>query len=391
MAKAKASTEAKFSMKNLYIHIPFCNQICSYCDFPKVFSRGQDVDAYLTALITELSIYEKTIGFADLETVYIGGGTPTELSVSQLDILFAYLHTVINFRNLVEVSIEANPESLNDPNKIACLKRNGVTRISLGVQTFNDDLLRILGRSHSKKEAFQTIALLQEENFEINLDMIYAIPTQTLKDWENDLDTLLQLPITHISAYSLILETHTKLYNDYMKDKLELVDNAVEAQMFELVIDKLTAAGFEHYEISNFTRNRRSEHNLTYWRNNYYIGVGLGAHGHLTGNKDIRYENTRSINAYKKELEKKELPVLNAHALTQNEQIEESMFLGMRLMDGVDLGELQAKYQVDIYELYKPKLDKLRDLGYVSLESGVLKLTRKGLLVGNDVFEEFLL
>ena len=399
--------------KSLYIHIPFCNQICSYCDFPKVFSQGQDTDAYLTALITELSIYEKNIGFSELKTIYIGGGTPTVLTTKQLDRLFTYLHSVINFCQLTEISIEANPESLNDTHKIACLKRSGVTRISLGIQTFQDKYLQILERSHTKQEVYEVITLLSKEAFEINLDMIYAIPTQTLKDWENDLDILLRLPITHVSAYSLILEEHTKFYIDYMKDELQLVDNEIEAQMFELVIDKLTSAGFEHYEISNFTKNKQSMHNVTYWKNEYYIGVGLGAHGHLirtpeveislnsnhlniaqetiTKNNSIRYENTRSINAYKQALEKDKLPVLTSHALTRNEQIEESMFLGMRLIEGVNINHLQAKYHVNIYELYKPKLDKLRDLGYVSLESGVLMLTRKGLMMANEVFEEFLL
>ena len=406
-------------VKSLYIHIPFCNQICSYCDFPKVFSCGQDVDAYLTALIAELTVYEKTVGFAELETVYIGGGTPTILTIEQLDNLFTYLHSAINFHNLSEVSIEANPESLSDPQKIACLKRNGVTRISLGVQTFQKSHLQILERSHTKEEASEVINLLSKESFEINLDMIYGIPTQTLRDWENDLDILLQLPITHVSAYSLILEEHTKFYIDYMKDELELVDNEIEAQMFEMAIDKLIAAGFEHYEISNFTKSKQSTHNMTYWKNKYYIGVGLGAHGHIMGTPEvekalksdntndckcnlniareivnrnsIRYENTRSIIAYKKALETGELPVLNFHALTRDEQIEESMFLGMRLLEGVNLDHLQAKYDVDIYELYKPKLNKLRDQGYVSLESGVLRLTRKGIMMANNVFEEFLL
>ena len=399
--------------KSLYIHIPFCNQICSYCDFPKVFSQGQDTDAYLTSLITEIAIYEKNFGFAHLQTIYIGGGTPTILTTEQLDRLFTYLHSIINFRHLTEISIEANPESLNDQSKIACLKRNGITRISLGVQTFQENYLRILERSHSKKETLEVVDLLSKEDFEINLDMIYAIPTQTLDDWEKNLEILLKLPITHVSAYSLTLEEHTKFYIDYMKDKLEPVDNGIEAQMFELVIDKLTSTGFEHYEISNFTKNKKSMHNMTYWKNEYYIGVGLGSHGHTSQtaeintilksdniniaqeiigeNTNIRYENTRSITAYKRALVKEELPVLNSHALTRDEQIEESMFLGMRLLEGVNIDKLQAKYHVDIYELYEHKIDKLRDLGYVSLDSGILKLTRKGLMMANDVFEEFLL
>lgn len=407
MVKAKASVEA------LYIHIPFCNQICSYCDFPKVFSRGQDMDAYLMLLMTELAIYEKTVGFKGLQTVYIGGGTPTVLTVEQLDKLFTYLHSIINFCMLTEVSIEANPESLNDVEKIACLKQNGVTRISLGVQTFQEKHLKTLQRSHIGKDTSEVVTLLSKENFEINLDMIYGIPSQSLEDWEQDLELLLELPITHVSAYSLILEEHTKFYNDYMKGELELVDNEVEAQMFELVIDKLVCAGFEHYEISNFTKGERSRHNMIYWENGYYIGVGLGAHGHLVQTAEvataleskpvesaqdvshkhssIRYENTRSMVAYKKALDLCGLPVSNAQTLTREAQIEESMFLGMRLMEGIDLADLQAKYGVDIYALYEPKLDQLDNLGYVSLKSGILRLTKKGLMMANDVFEEFLL
>jgi len=379
-------------VKSLYIHIPFCDQICSYCDFPKVFSAGQDTDAYLDALITELTIYEKTFGFADLKTVYIGGGTPTILKTCQLDRLFVYLHSVIDFHHLKEVSIEANPESLNDIHKIARLKAQGVTRVSLGVQTFQENHLRLLQRSHCQKDTQEVVHLLAEQGFEINLDMIYSIPSQTLQDWENDLDLLLKLPITHVSAYSLILEEHTKFYIDYMKDQLELVPNEVEAQMFELAIEKLTRAGFEHYEISNFTRDRRSGHNVTYWENDYYIGAGLGAHGHIQSEAGaMRYENTRSITAYKKALKINKLPVLNSHILTKEERIEESMFLGLRLIDGVNLDQLSTQYHQDILVLYRERIDKLLKLDYISLEASVLKLTKKGLMMANDVFEEFLL
>ena len=393
-------------IKSLYVHIPFCNQICSYCDFPKVFSEGQDTDAYLTALLTELAIYEKKFGFSELQTVYIGGGTPTVLTVEQFDRLFTYLHSVIDFRYLAEVSIEANPESLNNIEKVACLKRHGVTRVSLGVQTFQERHLQVLERSHCQKDVCEVVGLLAAQGFEINLDMIYGIPTQTPQEWEKDLDTLLQLPITHISAYSLILEEHTKFYINYMKNQLEPIDNEVEAQMFEMVIDKLTAAGFDHYEISNFTRSKRSAHNMTYWKNDYYIGVGLGAHGHVENKLEksdtgiareilrgdrIRYENTRSITTYKKALQSGKLPVLNSHVLTLKACIEESMFLGLRLMEGVNISELSNRYHQDVFQLYKECIDKLKNLDYVNLEADMLRLTKKGLMMANDVFEEFLL
>ena len=378
--------------KALYIHIPFCNEICNYCDFPKVYSSVQKTDEYLNSLLGELKLYEKTIGFAHIETIYIGGGTPTVLSTMELGILFFYLRIKIDFSRLKEVSIEANPESLNDPEKIACLKRNGVTRVSLGVQTFSEKHLNFLQRSHSKEEVLEVIQLLNEQDFEINLDLIYAIPTQTLKEWEEDLDIALSLPITHVSAYSLILEENTKLYLDYQRKKVELVNNEIEAQMFETVIDRLTAAGFEHYEISNFTKGNRSFHNEIYWKTEPYIGIGLGAHGYLgmTKERRIRYGNTRSITAYKEHLSKPELPVVDVHDLTEAEQLEEAMFLGLRMMEGVDLHSLSFKFGINVYKIYRSKIVKLQELAYVSYEAGKLKLTKKGLMMANDVFEEFL-
>ena len=376
------------SIKSLYIHIPFCDQICSYCDFPKVFAKHQNTDAYLDALIAELEIYAQTVDLKGLKTLYLGGGTPTALSTEQLDRLFCYLKSIISFDPLVEVSIEANPDSLNDDAKIESLRKNGVTRISLGVQTFNPNHLKILERTHSARDVCELISKLAIAGFEINVDMIYGIPTQTLADWEEDLEILLQLPITHVSAYSLILEPHTKFYLQYENDELDLVENEVEAQMFELVAGKLTHAGFDHYEISNFTRGNRSVHNETYWKNESYLGVGLGSHGKINGS---RYENTRSINAYKRALSGSKLPILSVRLLKQDEHIEESMFLGLRMLEGVDLEQLSNKYQMDIYELYKPKIAKLESLGYVSWKSGVLRLTKKGLLMANEVFAEFLL
>lgn len=375
-------------MKSLYIHIPFCDQICSYCDFPKVFTQSQNTDEYLDALIVELEIYRESVDFSSLQTVYLGGGTPTALSVGQLEKLFNYLKSFICFDRLTEVSIEANPDSINDDEKIACLKRHGVTRVSLGVQTFNPDHLKILQRTHTQDCVREVVTKLSTLDFEINVDMIYSIPTQTLADWEADLDVLLTLPITHVSAYSLILEQNTKFFIDYERDELDLIDNEVEAKMFESAIERLKEAGFDHYEISNFAKGVRSHHNLTYWENESYLGVGLGSHGKVD---QIRYDNTRSITKYKKTLFAGELPILSKKEQRLEEQIEESMFLGMRLLAGINLAGMSARYGVDILDLYSQKIAKLVELGYVSLLDGVLRLTQKGLLMANDVFEEFLL
>lgn len=386
--------------KALYMHIPFCDQICSYCDFAKVLSKGQDFDAYLSALMIEIDIYRQKIAINDappqLDTIYIGGGTPTVLNISQLESLFTYLHASFDCSNLLEFSIEANPESITDAKKIACLKKYGVTRVSLGVQTFHDDHLATLNRSHRQKDILRAIDMLATAGFDINIDLIYAIPHQTLAQWQKDLQLLLTLPITHVSAYSLILETHTLFYQQFLKDQLMIVDNEVEAKMFEMTIEMLTSAGFDHYEISNFTKKKPSHHNLTYWQNQPYIGVGLGAHGHLnkTASQAIRYENTRSMTAYKKALESGELPILAQHTLTSLTQIEEAMFLGLRLMAGVNLKQLSETYQTDVPALYQEKIDKLLALGYISYDEFApshIKLTAKGLMMANDVFEAFLL
>jgi len=377
--------------QSLYIHIPFCDQICSYCDFPKVFTKGQNIDEYLDALITEIHIYHGTHGFQNLKTLYIGGGTPTVLSISQINRLFTTLHSLIDFQNLIEVSIESNPESINDAQKIQCLIKQGITRISIGVQTFQDHLLKILQRSHTKKDVIEVINKLSTYPVEINIDMIYAIPTQTLSELNDDLDILLSLPLTHISAYSLILEEHTKFYLYYEKDQLEMVDHDTESDMLETVIHRLKNADFTHYEISNFTKNKRSYHNETYWKNQPYIAVGLGSHGQLDENGRTRYENTRSINLYKQTLQKNELPISSKRILTKDEQIEESMFLGLRLLDGINLHSLSEFYNEDIYRLYEKKINKLKDMGYIMYDNCHLRLTHQGLMLGNEVFEEFLL
>ena len=369
--------------KGLYIHIPFCDQICTYCDFPRIITKVGQQEAYLNALIKELKDYEQTIGFANLQTLYIGGGTPTALTVQQLTKLFAYLKQSLSFTSLKEISIEANPENLTKA-KIDFLLSQGITRISLGVQTFNEKLLKQIGRNHTGKAAMQVIKQLQKSGFKnINLDMIYGIPGQTLMQVERDLEIALDLDVPHISAYSLIVEEHTPLYLAHRKNQLSLIDNELEAKMYEVIMNTLIANGFQHYEISNFTKGAPSFHNLLYWQNEEYIGVGLGAHGYLKGR---RYYNTRSINKY---LQLK--PRVEEFKLSQTEKIEECLFLGLRLMQGLEISAVNQKYQISIEELYQTTLKKFTEQGYLEIKEGWLRLTRQGILMANEVFAAFLL
>lgn len=374
--------------RGLYIHIPFCDHICTYCDFPKLLTKGQRHEAYIEALLMELDMYRQEIGFEQLQSIFIGGGTPTALSVEQLQPLFDYLHQFINFDHIVEFSIEANPENLT-LEKIQYLISQGISRFSLGVQTFHETLLKRIGRKHQASEVIQAIQNLKQCGVQnINLDLIYAIPGQTMEQLKSDLDQAIALEVEHISAYSLIVEEHTQLYLAYMRDQIKLTDNEIEAQMYEVVMDKLTQNGFKHYEISNYAKSRPSLHNQWYWKNESYIGTGLGAHGYVLGH---RYQNTRSINTYIELLQKKEKPVIESHLVTKQEQIEEEMFLGLRLLEGVSIDRINEKYQLNLIELYQKALNDLLDKGFLEKEGQNLRLTKQGLLMANDVFEQFLL
>ncbi len=374
--------------KGLYIHIPFCDHICTYCDFPKLLTKGQRHEAYVESLIRELRYYEQQVGFDEVQTVYIGGGTPTALSIEQIRPLFDYLAQVLPLDQLVEFSLEANPENLTEE-KVNYFIANHVSRFSLGVQTFDEQLLKIIGRKHRRQEVHRAVSLLQSKGItNINIDLIYSIPTQTLEQVQRDVEEAISLGVEHISAYSLIVEEHTPLYLAYMKDQVTLTDNELEAHMYELVINTLEKNGYHHYEISNFSTSRPSIHNQWYWKNKTYFGVGLGAHGYIEG---VRYQNTRSINAYIEKLNKGELPIIESRTLTVEEHLEEEMFLGLRLQEGVDLSEISAHYERDVESLYRTALQQLIKEGYLIRQNNRIKLTRRGLLMANDVFEQFLL
>ena len=358
------------------------------CDFPKLLTKGQRHAEYIEALIQELKLYQQNVGFSNLQSIYIGGGTPTALSVEQIQPLFDFLTEQIQMNQIQEFSIEANPENLTR-DKIQYLKAQGVNRFSLGVQTFHESLLKRIGRKHQAQEVIQAVANLKQCGIKnINLDLIYAIPGQTIEQLKEDLKKAIALDVEHISAYSLIVEEHTQLYLAYMKDQLKLTDNEIEANMYEIVIEMLAQHGYHHYEISNFAKSIPSLHNQWYWKNEEYIGTGLGAHGYVEG---TRYQNTRSINTYIESLKKQELPVIESSVLSKEEKIEEEMFLGLRLMEGINLEQISKKYSVNVEAIYQEALEKLIQAHDLERVGNQIRLTRQGLLMANDVFEQFLL
>ena len=367
-----------------YVHIPFCTQICYYCDFSKVFIKNQPVDSYLEHLIEEYHSYD----IKKLRTLYIGGGTPTALSAPQLAFLLEKLTDKLDLSYLEELTIEANPGDL-DEKKIAVLKDSPVNRVSLGVQTFNDRMLKQIGRSHSEKDIYENIANLKKAGFDnISIDLIYALPKQTMEDVKTNVAKAIALDIPHMSLYSLILENHTVFMNRMRRGKLPLPKEDLEAEMFEYIIAELEKAGFEHYEISNFSKpGFESRHNLMYWDNAEYYGIGAGASGYVDG---VRYKNHGPIRHYMQAVEAGNTRV-QEEVLTLKEKMEEEMFLGLRKKSGVSKKRFEEKFGLSFEDHYGAVVSELTEQGLLVPDRDIVRMTKQGLFLGDTVAEKFIL
>ena len=367
-----------------YVHIPFCTQICYYCDFSKVFIKNQPVDSYLEHLLEEFQSYD----IQKLRTLYIGGGTPTALSAPQLEVLLDGLTKNLDLSALEELTIEANPGDL-DADKIAVLKNSAVNRVSLGVQTFDDKMLKKIGRSHLEKDIYENIDRLKLAGFDnISIDLIYALPGQTMEQVKENVAKAIGLDIPHMSLYSLILENHTVFMNRMRRGKLPLPKEELEAEMFEYIIEELERAGFEHYEISNFSKpSFESRHNLMYWDNAEYYGIGAGASGYVNG---IRYKNHGPIRHYLSAVEEGNARITEEH-LSQKEQMEEEMFLGLRKKSGVSMARFKEKFGRSFDGLYGEIVRDLVQQGLMQIEGDRVRMTKRGLFLGDTVAERFIL
>ena len=367
-----------------YVHIPFCTQICYYCDFSKVFIKNQPVDSYLEHLLEEFRSYD----IQKLRTLYIGGGTPTALSASQLEVLLKGLTKNLDLSALEELTIEANPGDL-DADKIAVLKNSAVNRVSLGVQTFDDKMLKKIGRSHLEKDIYENIDRLKLAGFDnISIDLIYALPGQTMEQVKENVAKAIELDIPHMSLYSLILENHTVFMNRMRRGKLPLPKEELEAEIFEYIIAELEKSGFEHYEISNFSKpGFESRHNLMYWDNAEYYGIGAGASGYVNG---VRYKNHGPIRHYLTAVEEGNARITEEH-LSQKEQMEEEMFLGLRKKSGVSMTRFEEKFGRPFEGLYGEIVRDLVQQGLMQIEGDRVRMTKRGLFLGDTVAERFIL
>ncbi len=372
-----------------YIHIPFCEHICYYCDFNKVFLEGQPVDEYIQSLLTEIRLTLEKHPTKVSETIYIGGGTPTSLTAKQLDVLLTGIHRYLPTHTTKEFTVEANPGDLT-AEKLDVFKAHGVNRLSMGVQTFDDRLLKKIGRKHSVQDVYDTIKLLEKKQFDnVSIDLIYALPGQTLESFRDTLTKALAFDLPHYSMYSLILENKTMFMNWVRQGRLELPTQEAETQMFEEAIIAMAQSGHHQYEISNFAKKgKESMHNLVYWDNEHYYGFGAGASGYLD---QKRYKNYGPIQHYMKPLKEQRLPIFETEEISRANQIEEEMFLGLRKIEGVSLRRFEEKFNQKLTTVYQSVIDELQQQQLAVLEEDYFRLTPKGLFIGNDVFEKFLL
>ncbi|MGL5615388.1 MAG: radical SAM family heme chaperone HemW [Sarcina sp.] len=370
---------------SLYIHIPFCDQKCFYCDFPSFAGKGDLKERYIKALIKELKIKIKNY---KIETIFIGGGTPSSLNEKELELLLKAIKE-INFSENVEYTMECNPGNLTKE-KLLIMKANGVNRISMGLQAVQNDMLKIMGRIHNFNEFLDNFKEARAVGFNnINVDLMFGLPEQTINYWEETLDRIIDLNPEHISAYSLIVEEGTAFYNLYEKDKLILPTEEIERDMYNMAKEKLKSAGYNQYEISNYSKkDLECKHNLAYWDMEAWIGVGSAASSYIDSK---RITNIANIEKYIEAIENDKSMVQEEIENSLNDNIEEFMFMGLRKIEGISKLEFKNRFKINIEEIYGDMLKKYEEKELLKVTEERVYLTAKGIEWSNQIMAEFLL
>ncbi|QQE77349.1 radical SAM family heme chaperone HemW [Alicyclobacillus sp. SO9] len=370
----------------LYVHIPFCGSRCHYCDFATFVAPHPVRETYLDALLQELK-WLSEMHTTPLKSVFIGGGTPTLLSVEQLERLLKGIQDSFQLKEDAEFTIEANPGTVTEE-KLRMLRQYGVNRISFGAQTFNDTLLLAIGRLHDADTVDKSIRMAQSAGFKrISIDLMFGLPDQTLLDVRASIQRFLDYNLEHVSAYWLKVEKGTPFHDWQEQGMLPLPGEDAEADMYEEVRRLLTDAGYEHYEISNFALpGAASVHNLVYWHNEPYLAAGVGAHGYVM---QTRYENTRHLSQYIDAVRNGKRPVADSHEVTAEEYAENTMMLGLRLREGVSDSRFRALHGTGMLELFRSVIERLEGQGLLEWADDTLRLTPMAWPIANLVFEEF--
>ena len=366
----------------IYIHIPFCTEKCIYCDFYSLPNQNQNIEAFIKNLCKEISIRSKksTIDWK-IDTIFIGGGTPSLLSESDLENIISTIDKNFNLSDLKEFTIEANPGEF-DYNKMTSFKLMGVNRISFGFQSLNLDMLKFMSRWHTPEDSISSYKNARKAGYtNINIDMIFGIPGQTLDVWSDNLETIASLDPDHISAYSLTVEKQTPLYNLVQSNRVQMPHENIDLDMFNYTIDFLTEKKYSQYEISNYCKPKKEcVHNLHYWKRNPYLSFGPSAHGF---NNNIRYWNTRDLNKYMENLNKNNLPDSESEALTQENIFNELILNSLRLERGINLKQIKNNFNI---ETNQNILTKAKEWGKnLIIKSDCIKLSKKGMPIADEI------
>ena len=373
----------------LYIHIPFCVKKCAYCDFLSGPADEDVVARYVEALVQEIRSYAGTQGL--ITSIFIGGGTPSLLQPVQIENIFAALRETFSVTNDAEITIEVNPGTVTEE-KLQTYKTCKINRISFGLQSANNEELKLLGRIHTYEEFLESYRMAREAGFDnINVDLISAIPKQTLQSWENTLQKIIALKPEHISAYSLIVEDGTpfaKLYGEGCLNECDLPNEDAEREIYYQTEAMLREAGYYRYEISNYAKaGKECRHNLGYWERKNYLGLGLGAASMLN---NVRFSNTADLQVYMKNAKDQKDIRCGEEELNMKAQMEEFVFLGMRKTVGISVKEFKNTFHIDIEECYGKNLERMLSEGLIEKQGDYLRLTTKGIDVSNYVFAELL-
>ena len=377
----------------LYLHIPFCVRKCNYCDFFSASGTPKEQADYVSAMIQEIQSYQELSGEYEVQTIFLGGGTPSLLTPEQIEKIFTTIYHIFSVNENAEITMEMNPGTV-DIEKLRAMKAAGVNRLSIGLQSAQNEELKMLGRIHTYEEFLETWRLTEQAGFKNrNIDLMSALPGQTMESYEDTLSKVLALEPEHISAYSLILEEGTVFYDWYEKGKLDrgawkLPSEEEEYAMGELTIQRLAEAGMHRYEISNYAKSgKECRHNLGYWDRVEYLGIGAGSSSLIKGE---RFDHIRDRKAYIEKIRNGEPILIDREILSVESQMEEFMYLGLRKIEGVSRTDFQNYFGKNVDDVYGEILDKLEEEQLLEFSGDRIRLTHRGMDVSNCVLAEFL-
>lgn len=368
-------------MKGLYIHIPFCLRKCKYCDFNSFTFSVEDKKSYLSALFQNMEMYKGE----EVDTVFVGGGTPTALDGEELGQLFDKIYTTFNISENCEITVEMNPKTV-DNEKLEVLKKKGVTRLSIGIQSFSDEELIRIGRIHTANDAKETVSLVKAMGFDnFSIDLMSALPGQTFEGFKESLNEAIALSPSHISCYSLILEEGTPLYEEDIRGELNIPDEDCERAMYDYAVKTLDMAGYKRYEISNFAKKGyESKHNIKYWQCDEYIGVGLSAHSYING---VRFSCTNDFDDYISG----DFSRHNEELLSEKNKMSEFMFMGLRMDIGVSKSKFLMRFGKSLDDVFGDVIEKFKKMKMLEEKGDFLHLSKEAVGISNSIMCEFIL